>query len=60
MKIALETTGVTFYSETGNLDTQVYAQTYNDAMRESWTNGSSDWWEHLAGDVWRTRMFTEE
>lgn len=60
MKVALKCTGVVFYSETGDFTTCVYAQTTSDSMRDSWRENGSDWWEHLAGDVWRTRMFSEE
>lgn len=60
MKTALAVEGLRFFSETGNLDGVVYAQLDNDHFRNLWQDVDSCFWEHLAGDVWRTRMFSEE
>ena len=60
MKLALECFGHRFYSESGNLVTPLYVELTDDIARNEWNNANHTWWEHLAGDVWRTLEFSEE
>ena len=60
MILAFETYGHRFYTEDGNLIIPMYVQLTADSARAEWQRADLSWWEHLAGDVYRTLEFSTE